>query len=183
VVVLGGQRTSRYLHETGSPPVCDEQSGGVADQPVVTTLRYLEEKPAGFCQQATDDTGKGGIQVVLHGRNSATSPWYVVGATKTDAQGKYSFTVKNPGAREYRAVLTDPAAGGVARYQSISASKTVRANTKVVQAKFIDPTIFIGQMPNAYLWVDPAGTQRAALQFKNAGGVWQGLTYKNLTVL
>jgi hypothetical protein len=146
----------------------------------VTTLRYLEERPAGYCQQTTDDTGKGGIQVVLHARNSATSAWYVVGATKTDAQGKYSFTVKNPGAREYRAVLTDSAAGGVAQYQSISVSKTVRATTKVVEAKFIDPTIFIGQMPNAYLWVDPAGTQKAALQFKNASGVWQGLMYKTL---
>jgi len=80
----------------------------------VTTLRYLEERPAGYCQQTIDDTGKGGIQVVLHGRNS--SLWSVVGATKTDAQGKYSFTVKNPGAREYRAVLTDSAAGGVAQH-------------------------------------------------------------------
>ena len=147
----------------------------------VSSFRYLKEGPAGSCQQATDDTAKGGIQVVLHARNSGTSPWYVVSATKTDAQGKYSFTVKNPGAREYRAVLTDSAAGGVAQYQSISASKTVRATTKVVEAKFISPTIKIGQQPNSYLWVDPAGTQKAALQFKNASGVWQGLMYKTLS--
>jgi hypothetical protein len=146
----------------------------------VSSFRYLKESPAGSCQQATDDTAKGGIQVVLHARNSGTSPWYVVGATKTDAQGKYSFTVKNPGAREYRAVLVHSAAGGVAQYQSISGSKVVRATTKVVSAKFITPTLMIGQQPNAYLWVDPAGTQKAALQFKNASGVWQGLMYKTL---
>ncbi|MEN3268515.1 MAG: hypothetical protein V7646_5409 [Pseudonocardia sp.] len=146
----------------------------------VSSFRYLKESPAGSCQQATDDTAKGGIQVVLHGRNSATSAWYVVGATKTDAQGKYSFTVKNPGAREYRAVLTHSAAGGVAQYQSISGSKVVRATTKVVSAKFITPVITYGQKPNAYLWVDPAGSQQAALQFKNASGVWQGLMYKTL---
>jgi len=28
--------------------------------------------------------------------------------------------------------------------------------------------------------VDPAGTQKAALQFKNGSGVWQGVTHKTL---
>jgi hypothetical protein len=37
-----------------------------------------------------------------------------------------------------------------------------------------------GTKPQAYLWVDPAGTQKAALQFKNASGAWQGVTYKTL---
>ena len=145
------------------------------------SLRSVKESPAGTCQQVADVTAKGAIQVVLHARNSATSPWYVVGATKTDAQGKYTFTVTNPGAREYRAVLTQSAAGGVAQYQSISGTKVVRATTKVNSAKFISPVIMIGQQPNAYLWVDPAGSQKAALQFKNASGVWQGLMYKTLS--
>lgn len=41
--------------------------------------------------------------------------------------------------------------------------------------------ISYGTKPQAYLRVDPAGSQRAALQFKNASGGWQGVTYKSLS--
>jgi hypothetical protein len=40
--------------------------------------------------------------------------------------------------------------------------------------------ITYGTRPQAYLWVNPAGTQKAALQFKNASGAWQGVSYKTL---
>ena len=146
----------------------------------VMSLRSVKESPAGTCQEGADGADKGRIQIILHARNSATSPWYVVNTAQTDALGKYSFTLTNPGAREYRTVVTPSAAGGVAQYQSISTPKVVRATTKVVSAKFISPVIMIGQRPNAYLWVEPAGSQRAALQFRNASGVWQGLMYKTL---
>jgi hypothetical protein len=49
-----------------------------------------------------------------------------------------------------------------------------------MSAKFITPVIKYGAKPQAYLWVDPANTQKAALQFKNASGVWQGVSYKTL---
>jgi hypothetical protein len=50
-----------------------------------------------------------------------------------------------------------------------------------MSAKFIAPVINYGTKPQAYLWVDPAGSQRAALQFKNTSGAWQGVMYKTLS--
>ena len=144
-------------------------------------LNTLKNPAAGNCEDIDETAALGGLMMVLHTRTSASSPWTVVGVSRTDAKGKYTFVVKNPGTREYRAVLTDGAGGGVANYQSISAQKVVRASTQFVQAKFITPVIKLGQQPNAYLWVEPARAQKAALQFKNANGVWQGLMYKTLS--
>jgi hypothetical protein len=64
---------------------------------------------------------------------------------------------------------------------STTASKLITATTRVMSAKFITPTINYGTQPQAYLWVDPPNTQKAALQFKNASSVWQGVAYKTLS--
>jgi hypothetical protein len=144
------------------------------------SMRHIAESGS-TCVNA-DDPSKDKTQVSLQARNSATGNWYSVGARWTDAQGKYSIPVTNPGARQYRTAV-DPrsAYSSEVQYPSITAAKEVRATTRVVEAKFISPTIRIGQQPNAYLRVEPAGSQRAALQFKNTSGVWQGLMYKTLS--
>ncbi|MEU0096842.1 hypothetical protein [Kribbella sp. NPDC006257] len=121
------------------------------------------------------------VLVALQGRNSPTSAWYVVGSTQMDGTGKYSFSLPNPGAREYRVVYTTTAGGANAiMVGATTVTKAVKATTRVMSAKFISPVITYGTKPQAYLWVDPANTQRAALQFKNASGVWQGVSYKTL---
>ncbi len=121
------------------------------------------------------------VLVALQGRNSPTSAWYVVGNTHMDSTGKYSFSLPNPGAREYRVVYSTTAGGANAiMYGSTTVTKAVKATTRVMSAKFISPVITYGTKPQAYLWVDPAGTQQAALQFKNASGAWQGVGYKTL---
>ena len=148
---LTGITTGRSIFQQGMPPACLETSG----------------------------SGSGGT-VILQARNTSTSPWYVVGSTVTKDQGKYTFSVRNPGAREYRTVIPSRAQGSLAGYGSTSAVRLVRSTTRVMSAKFITPVITLGTQPQAYLWVDPAGTQKAALQFKNASGVWQGITYKTL---
>lgn len=144
--------------------------------------RYIWEHPAPppVCEE-TDINWIAGAPVVLQARNTSTSPWYVVGSTTTGAKGQYSFVVRNTGGREYRTVTPNRVVDGTPQYGSISASKLVRATTRVVSAKFITPTITYGQKPNAYLWVEPPGSQRAALQFRNPSGVWQGLMYKTLS--
>jgi hypothetical protein len=149
---LTGSTASRWIYQSGMPPACQE----------------------------VDGANDGGRQVVLHARNSSTSSWYVVGSTKTVAGGKYAFAVRNPGAREYRTVIPASVGGNQAQYGSTSAVKLVKSTTRVVSAKFIQPVIPYGTKPQAYLWVDPAGSQQAALQFKNASGAWQGLTWKTL---
>ncbi|GAA1543235.1 hypothetical protein [Kribbella lupini] len=119
--------------------------------------------------------------VVVHQRTSPTAPWTVVGSTKTDNTGKYTATFRNPGHREYRVVVPSQTVNGKPLFGGDSPTKSVRATTRVVSAKFIQPTVDLGTQPQAYLWVDPAGTQQAALQFKNATGAWQGLGYKTLS--
>ncbi|WP_133985013.1 hypothetical protein [Kribbella voronezhensis] len=151
-ISLTGTLSGRYIYETGRPPACAETSSAIGSGELVT----------------------------LQGRNSGTSPWYVIGSTHTVAGGKYTFTLPNPGARDYRTVVANQSGSATATYGSTSASKLVRATTRVMSAKFITPTITYGTRPQAYLWVNPAGTQRAALQFKTATGAWQGVAYKTL---
>jgi hypothetical protein len=126
-----------------------------------------------------DDGGRADTTGVLQARDSAAGAWYVVGSGRTDAEGNYSFPLRNSGTREYRTTVAG-ITGATPVQPGTSPARTVRASTRVVSAKVIDPTVTVGTQPQAYLWVDPAGTQKAALQFKNASGAWQGLTYKTL---
>jgi hypothetical protein len=139
---------------------------------------YVATSGSAVCRQT--DYVMSGERIALQGRNSTTSPWYVVGNSTTDGSGKYSFSVKNPGAREYRVVQAGTESANSIQYGATTAIKSVKATTRVVSAKFIAPVITYGTKPQAYLWVDPAGSQKAALQFKNPSGVWQGVTYKTL---
>ncbi|MGC4944252.1 hypothetical protein [Kribbella sp. DT2] len=119
--------------------------------------------------------------LVVHQRTSPTAPWTVVGTTRTGDDGNYVATFRNPGPREYRVVAVDTIDSlGTPRFGADSFTHSVRSTTRVVSAKFIQPTVNLGTQPQAYLWVDPPGSQKAALQFKNASGAWQGVTYKTL---
>ncbi|GAB2606498.1 hypothetical protein [Kribbella endophytica] len=119
--------------------------------------------------------------LVVHQRASRTAPWTVVGTTKTGYDGNYVATFRNPGPREYRVVAVSTFDSvGVPRFGADSFTYPVRSTTRVVSAKFIQPTVALGTQPQAYLWVDPAGSQKAALQFKNASGAWQGVAYKTV---
>ncbi|TDU82325.1 hypothetical protein EV138_7215 [Kribbella voronezhensis] len=142
-------------------------------------VRHIVESGS-TCVEA-DDPDRARIQVSLQGRNSATSPWYLVSPGNTDAQGNYKVTLTTPGAREYRVWVNENSLAGTTQYASVSASRTVRATTALMSAKFITPTITYGAKPQAYIWVNPAGTQQAALQFLNASGTWQGVTTKVLS--
>ena len=149
---------------------------------VVTSLYENPAPPNGGLPQCFEQrhTRPVGVPVILHARNTPTSAWYVVGSGKTDAEGKYRFSLRNPGAREYRTVVATDPAGVSPLHGSVSVVRPVKVPTRIVSAKFIQPVIPYGTKPQAYLWVDPAGSQKAALQFKNASGAWQGLTWKTL---
>ncbi|MEV6281131.1 hypothetical protein [Kribbella sp. NPDC051770] len=149
---LTGHVDQRGMVISGSPPTCDEH-------------RYEAY----------------GTTLFVHQRPSAAAPWTAVGTTKTGADGNYQAVFRNPGYREYRVVVASGAAEGIApRFGADSQTVAVRSTTRVVSAKFIQPTVNLGTQPQAYLWVDPAGSQKAALQFKNASGAWQGVSYKTL---
>ncbi|WP_432939212.1 hypothetical protein ACQPXM_28955 [Kribbella sp. CA-253562] len=149
---LTGHVDQNAMLITGKPPLCDERRRPLAQ----TTL-------------------------IVHQRTSPQAPWTVVGTTRTGDDGNYRAVFRNPGPREYRVVVAshiDPA--GIPVFGADSQTRSVRSVTRVVSAKFIQPTVNLGTQPQAYLWVDPAGSQKAALQFKNASGAWQGVAYKTL---
>jgi hypothetical protein len=145
-------------------------------------LRKLANPAAGDCTSVPDTADLVQHTMALHGRNSATGPWYAIGTTKTNAQGKYTYVISNPGARQYRSILVESNVGhGAVISQAVSATKAVRATPQVLDARFLDSDITLGQQPNATVTVAPYGTQQAALQFKNASGQWQGLMYRTLS--
>ncbi|ONI72397.1 hypothetical protein BWI15_20390 [Kribbella sp. ALI-6-A] len=148
---LTGHVNGTSMFQQGSPPVCEEFHGPTSNQ-----------------------------AVVVQQRTSLDAPWTVVGTTRTNDQGNYTAVFRNPGHREYRVVRPNVVNGTAAAYGKEGYPVSVRATTRVVSAKFIQPTVTLGTQPQAYLWVDPAGPQKAALQFKNAAGAWQGVAYKTL---
>jgi hypothetical protein len=151
IVTLTGEVRARYISAGGSP-LCEEISYPLSDQ-----------------------------RITLQGRNSSTGSWYNISSTKSVADGKYSISLKNPGAREYRAVRADSADTSVVQYGATTAARLVKATTRVQSAKFVVPVVAYGTKAQAYLWVEPPGSQRAALQFRNASGAWQGATTKTLS--
>jgi hypothetical protein len=118
---LTGHVDQTGLLLSGMPPTCDENRFPAAQ----TTL-------------------------IVHQRTSAAAPWTVVGTTKTGDDGNYRAVVRNPGYREYRVVVasgTDP--NGTPRFGANSRTVAVRATTRVVSTKLIQPTVALGTQPQA----------------------------------
>jgi hypothetical protein len=87
------------------------------------SVRHVVEGPNG-CTEA-DDPNRARIQVILHARDSATSPWYVVNTANTDAQGNYHLSVANRRNREYRVWVGENSLSANLQYGSVSATKSV----------------------------------------------------------
>lgn len=180
-----GKTTAATIRARTATVALSTPASGIYGAKVTMTgsiaLSKLKDPAAGDCSQVPDTANLVQHQMSLHGRNSATSPWYGIGVSKTDAQGKYTFVVTNTGAREYRGILNESGLGlGTTNFQAISATKAIRATPQVLDARFLDSDIALGQQPNATVTVAPYGSQQVALQFKNASGQWQGLMYRNL---
>ncbi|MBB5840489.1 hypothetical protein [Kribbella italica] len=144
-------------------------------------LSKLKNPAAGDCTLTPDTADLVQHTMALHGRNSATSAWYSIGSSWTDAKGNYKFVITNTGAREYRPILVESFVGhGAVIYQTIGATKAIRATPQVLDARFLDSDIALGQQPNATVTVAPYGSHQVALQFKNSSGQWQGLMYRTL---
>jgi hypothetical protein len=170
------------------------QSGLTISAPTVTqygaattisgtlTETYVQYTPQTAKCQNVPVANSSAKYVIVQARNSSTSNWYTVGGVMTTTGGKYSLSVNNPGGREYRTIRTNILQNDTQVIRGAStAGKFVRTTTKLNSAKFIYPVINYGTQPQAYLWVDPPGAQKAVLQFKNASGAWQGVITKTLS--
>jgi hypothetical protein len=110
-------------------------------------------------------------QVILHARNSATSPWYVVGTTVGNPSGGYAFRVTNRGTRQYRVVTVGFASAYEVWYGAVSAPATLTTVHRVTSAGFYTPVLKPGQTATADLNVDPRFNGRVHLQRWN-GKTW-----------
>jgi hypothetical protein len=131
------------------------------------------------CLSFISNTGVGTATLQVEGLFGGD--WTDVQSVPVSPGQSLPFTVQSYGARNYRLSVDSTAQNGRVAYGNLSRVGQLRTTTRLLSAKFIKPVITLGTQPEAYLWVDPAGTQRAALQWKNTSGVWQGITYNQLT--
>jgi hypothetical protein len=115
-------------------------------------------------------------RVVLHARRDASSPWVGVTSGLSDSQGRFAFRVTAPGTRQYRvALLGVPYPQSSITYVGATSSPTTTiTKTRVLSARFLDPTATYGQKVTAHLWVSPASNATATLQ-RWTGTAWTGL--------
>ena len=130
---------------------------------------------------AIDRGPSAGRSVRIEARKNSTSPWGQVSLVTTDSQGMYRTTAGTPGTRQFRAVVLAKDTGVTWLRTTTSRVATVSARTRVLGAKFLDPTMSYGQRATAYLAVSPAGSQRALLQRRGADGVYRGIAYVQLS--
>lgn len=108
-------------------------------------------------------------KVILHARNSETSPWYVV--TSGDfSNGSYSFTLPSRGTRQYRVVAGNKAAGATLWFGGYTPVVTTTTQQKVTMA-LAKSTVVRGYSSWGTLTVKPAVQGFADLQRWN-GKTW-----------
>jgi hypothetical protein len=112
--------------------------------------------------------------VVLQARASSTSPWYVVGSTRSTSTGAFTISPPTWGTRQYRIVVpdvyTDAQGLGVG---VVSSAVTTVARPKV-SASFADSTAYYGQKVTARVNITPSADVRTTLQR------WDGTAWRNL---
>jgi hypothetical protein len=116
-----------------------------------------------------------------------TGYWYLVSSTRTDAQGRFRIVARAPGTRSFQVVMpearaSDSGGGIVLRVGSQSPEPGLLGRlsmvyTRVLSARFLDPTVAYGTKATAYFAVAPAGKQRATLQYRDTAGVWRSLKW------
>lgn len=130
------------------------------------------------------------LTAALQARRDASTPWAAVTPTGVlPRTGQIDVRTPAIGTRQYRLVVpnqlipptTAANASSAAMYGSASGPATPIVRTRILGARFLDPTIGSGQQATAFLAVSPAGSQRALLQYRTAAGQWRGLTYRTLS--
>ena len=123
--------------------------------------------------RGTFDSGPAVRGVVLQARNSATSPWYVVGGNSFD-NGQYWLEAISRGTRQYRVALPNMITGSAAYFGTYSAPVTMTTQQVVRSARFLTTTLKYGAEARAELLTNPAITGKVSLQRWN-GKTWTGV--------
>jgi hypothetical protein len=118
----------------------------------------------------TFDSGPAVRGVVLQARNSATSPWYVIGGNSFD-NGQYWLEAISRGTRQYRVALPNMITGTAAYFGTYSAPVTMTTQQVARSARFLTTTLKYGAEARAELLTNPAITGKVSLQRWN-GKTW-----------
>ena len=123
--------------------------------------------------------------VVLQARTNASTPWYVVGSTRSTSVGApfdsaFRFAPVGLETRQYRVVVPDIFGPHYLLAGVTSGVVTTLARARVLSAGFTDSTATLGQRVTAQLRILPAATVRSTLQ-RWDGKAWRDLKWVNLT--
>jgi hypothetical protein len=144
--------------------------------PLQGTVTAMKQDDRGECCLQPPSAGR---TVVLHGRNTTTSPWYAIGSRVTDANGHFRFDVAAAGTRQLRTLVlatSDPTAPGLG---VVTEPVTVASTVRVLSARFVDPSVRRGQRVTALLSVYPYSNGVATLQ-RWDGHRWIGVKWVSL---
>ena len=142
----------------------------------------LISMPGPFSVYPYEDPGR---LVVLQARTNASTPWYVVGSTRSTSVGApydsaFRFAPVALGTRQYRVVVPDIFGPTYLLTGVTSGVVTTLARSRVLSAGFTDSTATMGQRVTAQLRISPAANVRTTLQ-RWDGAVWRDLKWVNLT--
>jgi hypothetical protein len=115
--------------------------------------------------------------VVLQARANATSPWYVVGSTRSTSTDAFTISPPTWGTRQYRIVVPDVYTSEGLGLGVISGPVTTVAKPKVT-ASFADATVKYGQKVTARIGINPKANVRTTLQ-RWDGKAWRDLKWVN----
>ena len=120
-----------------------------------------------------------GRLVVLQARTNASTPWYVVGSTRSTSVGApfdsaFRFAPVALGTRQYRVVVPDVFGPNFLSVGVTSGGVTTLARARVLSAGFTDSTATMGQRVTAQVRISPAANVRTTLQR------WDGVAWRDL---
>jgi hypothetical protein len=144
--------------------------------------RGLIAMPGPFSVYPYEDPGR---LLVLQARTNASTPWYVVGSTRSTSVGApydsaFRFAPVALETRQYRVVVPDIFGPTYLLTGVTSAVVTTLARARVLSAGFTDSTATVGQRITAKLRISPAANVRTTLQ-RWDGTAWRDVKWVSLT--
>jgi hypothetical protein len=114
--------------------------------------------------------------VALQARADASTPWYLVGVTRSSSTGSFSFAPAALGTRQYRVVVPDVYDASGLGLGVTSGAGTTLAKVRVLSANFVDPTATYGQRVTARVKISPPANVRTTLQ-RWDGNAWRDVKW------
>jgi hypothetical protein len=122
-----------------------------------------------------------GRLLVLQARTNASTPWYVVGTTRSTGVGApfdsaFRFAPAAFGTRQYRVVVPNVLGSNYLLMGVTSGVVTTLTRARVLSAGFTDSTATVGQRITARVRISPAANVRTTLQ-RWDGAAWRDLKW------